>query len=91
MAFSLQIPDLKNRMLNVFGNFLKQLGIFPKVPPGKEDAPLSVLSNEVDNDCNFLASISLNKVTGRLKSDSFEGRCISRESYIISLLKITRR
>ena len=34
MAFSLQPPDLKKRMLNVFGGFLKQLGIFPKVPPG---------------------------------------------------------
>ena len=27
MAFSLQIPELKNRMLNVFGKFLLQLGL----------------------------------------------------------------
>ena len=32
MDFSLQIPDLKNRMLNVFGVFLRELEIFPRVP-----------------------------------------------------------
>ena len=29
MNFSLQISDLKNRMLNVFGNFLIKLKLFP--------------------------------------------------------------
>lgn len=29
MNFSLQISDLKNRMLNVFGNFLLNLKLFP--------------------------------------------------------------
>ena len=88
MAFSLQIPDLKDRMLNVFGNFLKQLGIFPKVADEDQEKPLAVLSNEEDNGCNFLASISLNRVTGKLKSDSFEGAIAEAFEIYILLLSL---
>jgi len=30
MAFSLSMPDLKDRILNVFGVFLDELGLFPR-------------------------------------------------------------
>lgn len=36
MNFSLQISDLKNRMLNVFGNFLIKLNLFPYNQLNKE-------------------------------------------------------
>ena len=29
MAFSLSLPDIKDRILNVFGVFLHQMGLFP--------------------------------------------------------------
>ena len=60
-------------MLNVFGKFLKELEIYPKVDKDKEHLPLSVLSNEDDNDFNFLAPISLNKVDAKVTKDSYDG------------------
>ena len=89
MAFSLQIPDLKNRMLNVFGAFLKEHEIFPRVPDEElRDSPLSILSNE-SNDFNFLAPISLNKVDARIKRDSFTGAIAEAFEIYILLRKLS--
>ena len=72
MGFCLQITDLKKRLLNVFGCFIKGLGIFPKLPDEQQGLPLSSLSTE-ENDYNILGPISLSRVTAGLSSGSFDG------------------
>ena len=48
MAVSLNIDELKNRMLNVFGKFLLELDLFPK--------------NKLPSDYDF-ATMTLSKVS----------------------------
>lgn len=71
MNFALHIDDLKNRMLNVFGNFLIKLDIFPIKDWDSSDKNLSTLSKE--NNGNVLNNVSVNKVTSRLVNTSFDG------------------
>lgn len=66
------MSDLKNRMLNVFGNFLKEIGLYPPLGDNDdEDKPTSKHSENYD--CNFLASVSMGKIQTQLSGDSFEG------------------
>lgn len=68
MAFSLQIEDLKERLVNVFGVFLHKLKLFPvnHLEPGQtpENTPLSKVSKAKDNNC--LSEISINKIKNRI-------------------------
>ena len=76
MNFSLQIEDLKNRMLNVFGTFLVNLKLFPYHQLTKdqniENINLAKISKKQWKG-NFLANVSVNRVTSRLTKESFEG------------------
>lgn len=75
MSFSLSGDDLKERLLNVFGSFLNNLGLYPvnKLEPGMtaESTPLTAISAEHKRNC--LGAVSINKIQRRLKKDSFEG------------------
>lgn len=81
MAFSLQIDDLKERLVNVFGVFLHKLKLYPinHLEPGQtpEHTPLNQVSKAKDNNC--LSEISINKIKNRIQKDSFEG-CIQEAS-----------
>ena len=67
MTFSLQIGDMKNRMLNVFGNFLVKLKLFPEAAMPKEgqDAVNLAKMSEKHNG-EVLKSVSSNRITSRL-------------------------
>ena len=83
MNFSLDVPDLKNRMLNVFGNYLKEIKMYPTLgEDDDEDEQTSSLSEK--HQFNFLMSISSTKLDNGLKSDSFD-TCIAEafEIYIL--------
>jgi len=75
MAFSLSINDMKDRMVNVFGNFLVKIDLMPKgrLPTGEDygSMPLSKLSKEGGG--NILANVQVNKINSMLNKDSFEG------------------
>ena len=88
MTFSLQIGDLKNRMLNVFGNFLIKLKLFPQAALPKDDSEavnLAKLSKKHNGE--VLKSVSANRITSRLQKDSFEGN-ISEAFEIYNLLQM---
>lgn len=87
MNFSLQVGDLKNRMLNVFGVFIINLKLFPMhlltKEQQKEDINLAKLSKKFNG--NFLASLSVNRVSSRLHKGSFDSN-ISEAFEIYNLL-----
>ena len=60
-------------MVNVFGNYLKEIEMYPDCEEHEENLPTSYVSK--NHDYNFLASISMNKIEGQLAADSFES-CI---------------
>lgn len=75
MSFSLSVEDLKERLVNVFGNFLHKLKLYPLnlIQPGQrpESVPLNVLSKANKDNC--LAAVSINRIRAKLQRDSFEG------------------
>lgn len=75
MSFSLSVEDLKERLLNVFGNFLHKLKLYPLnlIQPGQrpESVPLNFLSQANKDNC--LAAVSINRIRAKLQRDSFEG------------------
>ena len=77
MDFSLSIEDIKNRILDVYGNFLVSIELYPleKLEPGEDPSVtmLSALSKRCD--FNVLQHTSLNKVNRKFNSSVFEG-CI---------------
>ena len=60
MCFSLQIGDLKNRMLNVFGNYLDEIGMYPDVDEEDDNKPTSTHSEKCEY--NFLGKVSMSKI-----------------------------
>jgi hypothetical protein len=76
MSFSLSIEDLKERLVNVFGNFLHKLKLYPlnQLEPNQkpETTPLNTLS-EANKDNNCLVAVSINRIRAKLQRDSFEG------------------
>lgn len=75
MAFSLSMPDIKDRMLNVFGVFLNELNLYPINKLKEDETPeltlLSKLSSQ--NGFNVLVDVSINKINMKLTTDIFEG------------------
>lgn len=77
MSFSLQMPDIKDRILNVFGMFLQQLNLFPKyiIEKGDDDEdsqPLLAKLSEKHGG-NVLANVSINKINNKMTTEVFEG------------------
>ena len=89
MNVSLQIPDLKNRMLNVFGNFLKdegeEINLYPQLTEEEEEeATITTSTLSERHQYNFLGSISMNTIEMKLKDNSFEG-CLA-EAFELCIL-----
>lgn len=75
-------------MLNVFGNFLVKLKLFPwnQLPKEMKGEPINLAKISADSNGNFLANVSVNRITSRLLKDSFEGN-ISEAFEIYNLLQ----
>ena len=84
MNVSLQIPDLKNRMVNVFGNYLKEIDLYPKCSEEEEGLQTTKLS-ELYN-YNFFQSVSMNKIEAKLEAASFES-CIEEAFELYFLIE----
>ena len=60
MNFSLQPSDMKNRMLNVFGMFLKEIGLYPKLPQRALASPKNskIILKDTQHDLKLIPKIS---------------------------------
>ena len=87
MSFSLQMSDLKDRMLNVFGTYLREIDMYP--PLGEdddEDKPTSKHSEAHGH--NFLSSVSMTRVEAQLVGESFEGSIAEAFEIFILIQKL---